>query len=355
MQSAASHQQRASVEAVPAGFHLGAHLNIVEAFAAEALISVAARARLRALGSALPPFRHGIFECRLTATEPQVDFCCKYTARDLFDAVPPAADGLWRRLADLRQAWARPDSSIARAVDLLGLEFDLDQRVTAETAPSLFFAFSTDDIRASMLALDSIVERVQGGLDARWRDGLQRCADALTPGAHFNYAGLMLGREPGALRIGVEGLAPQSAIPDYLERIGWSGPVNALRAFLAGLPAPLQRSAPVVALDVGASIGGRVGLEFLLCHEPAVQEGRAQLLLDHLVGLGLCSPEKRSAVLRWAEAPPAAVSASPSWCDVFLRPASAPQLHRIVSHIKLSWTEGADVRAKVYLETTAAP
>jgi hypothetical protein len=344
MHSMIDHRRGQGEAASQDGLGLDAHLDTLAELASQALISDEARARLRGLGCKLPPFRHGIFECRLAADEPQVDFCCKYGAGDLLDVVPPTADPIWRLLGDLSRELGRPDSVIGRSVDLLGLEFDVDQRA-AVGPPSLFFAFSGEDTETSLQALDAIVAHVQGGLDIGCRDRLRHCATALPPGAHFNYVGLMLGRQQRALRIGIERITPQASILEYLARVGWDGPIGALRTFLSSLPAPLQRSTPVVALDVGERIGQRVGLEFLLCHDQAVREGRAREMLDHLVDLGLCSAEKRTAVLAWPE---------PSWCERFLGQPAEPGLHRIISHVKLSWSGDAEPRAKVYLETTAA-
>jgi hypothetical protein len=131
------------------------------------------------------------------------------------------------------------------------------------------------------------------------------------------------------------------AIPTYLRDTGWPRPADAVDAFLGTLDGDLATTTPVVALDVHESVAPRVGLEFILAHPQAVLADRARTLLDHLVGLELCTPTQRDAALAWPS--------SHGPYDAFMgRPA------RRISHVKIVCGANDSLEAKCYLEASFA-
>jgi hypothetical protein len=361
---------------------LADHLARVCRFLPPSLVSPGALKRIealpRVLPAALPPMRHSIFECRLSTSagrkaREQVDLAWKYRPQALaglaasWRQAGSGEDGggapTWRMLARFAEAFDRDAPSPLREVHLVGLELDLDRSPDEATLPALFFCFGLCDRAKTAGVLDVLLtifeqeieeEEIQEQeiqVPATWR----RCVDALPDGAGVNYLGLMLGRPGNAVRLGIEQIRPQERILPYLDAIGWTGDRGALAGFLRGLPAALATSAPVVAIDVGEHVEGRIGLEFLLAHDGAVSGDHARVLLDHLVHRGLCRPEARDGMLAWPSSPRAP---APSWYERFAggrRGNVDDEPERFTSHVKIVVDPTGELEAKGYLEATTGP
>lgn len=267
--------------------------------------------RLALLPDSLPPFHHSMLECRLGPGGGAVDFCWGYSPDEL-----RGAEGL---LAPFARAWNDPASPLADAVYHFELEFDADR----PDVPSLFFLFAREPLRA-IEAILTLFDRPHVALD--------RVVEALPPGCEINCLGLMLPRPGAAVRIGIDGMRQQEIVP-FLIRAGWEES-EALASFLATLSGDLAACSPVVAIDLHDSVGSRVGLEFLLAHDIAVRGERPRRMLEHLVGLGLCTEGQKDAILQWPTSP----------VDRFL----GDPVERWISHVKIV-CDGA-IGAKCYLE-----
>jgi hypothetical protein len=304
------------------------------------LVPPAAIARIKALPDSLPPFRWSVFECRLGDGRAPVDFAWKYTPADLQESARLPVGEAWRRFARFRTAWVEPCSSFARHIRAIGLEFDLDKRPGPATLPSIFFGFADHDPDRTRRTIDSLLELFDRPQTAASRAAFLRCARALPAASGITYVGLMLGRDTPGLRLGLQGMGRRSIVP-YLREAGWPRAPDQLETFLRTLEGDLATSTPVVALDVHDAVAPRVGLEFILAHPQAVRADRARTLLDHLVGLGLCTALHRDAALAWPS------SRSPY--DVFMG-----QPARTISHVKIVCSADGSLGAKCYLEAAHA-
>jgi hypothetical protein len=319
---------------------LAEHLAAIGPALPAELVALDALCRIEALPDSLPPFRHCVFECRLGDGRAPVDFAWKYTPDDLRASARFPAGETWARFARFRSAWIEPGTPLASRIRAIGLEFDLDTPPTPSTHPSIFFGFGDHDPVRTLRTIASLLALFDRPQTAESRAALLRCIRALPPGSGVTYVGLMLGRDAPGLRLGLQGMG-QRSIPTYLRDTGWPRPPDAVDAFLRTLHGDLATATPVVALDVHESVAPRVGLELILAHPQAVRADRARTLLDHLVGLELCTPVQRDAALVWPS--------SHSPYDAFMgRPA------RRISHVKIVCGANDSLEAKCYLEASLA-
>jgi hypothetical protein len=162
---------------------------------------------------------------------------------------------------------------------------------------------------------------------------LSLCHSALPPEGTVFQVGVMLSRNLPGVRVCVANVRT-AGIGAYLAGIGWPGPVDELARMLG----PLS-SFPVLmalGLDVGPAILPRIGVEYYPEWErrPWI-DPRWMALLDHLVAAGLCTPQKRDALLAW----PGRTYARFLWISTVLRG---------LNHVKLVYQPGTSLCAKAY-------
>jgi hypothetical protein len=279
----------------------------------------------------VPPFLTSMWELRLGDRRSPVDISVK---------IAPGVQ-LVRREAHCPLAfwsvWGQASSSLSQSVYHLGLEYDFDR---FPGRPSFFFGLSDSDTAASFAATRLAAELLGREIERSVQDCLFSCLRAMPVGCRWNYAAIMLSRDSCGLRIGIEGMSPRFRIIEYLRRMIDVPLDPSLCAFLAELPATLSRASPILSIDLGARIGKRIGLEYLVCHRAALADRRAERLLAHLTDLGLCTQNKRDSLLRWR-------SEGFSWRDRFLL-----QPERNFSHIKIVFEAERAAEAKAYIEFT---
>ena len=321
-----------------------------------ALVPPRAFAEATALASQLPAALSNwlYLECRLAASAAQTDLAVNVERHQrelllgLSSAPLPAPftrHPAWERVRQLATQWADPASALHEALEGVWLEFDAD--TPAPGVPAVFADFlrAPDPLagiegRAGP-AEEAVAVLGGGGVRAATALTLRRCSAELPAGAHLLYAGVMLSRADHRVRLCVYGLGAEALLP-YLRAVGWPGSpheIAALTAQLAGAAA--DRCAPsVLHLDLGDGVLGRLGLEYSLAR-PDQLRGRVREapLLDRLVALGLCTPEKRDALLRYPGYE-VGVMAHELWPSVIMRR---------VNHLKVVWAPGCGVEAKAYL------
>jgi hypothetical protein len=127
------------------------------------------------------------------------------------------------------------------------------------------------------------------------RPDVLRCFQALPGGGRLNCLGVMLPRKSEGVRLSLE--LPPERLRSYLDAVGWPGTDKALASVMPLLSDGVDRLG--VALDVGAGVGPRLGLE-LVFHTPPGRSPRFQAVLAWLEERGLCTPGKRHALLEWS-------------------------------------------------------
>lgn len=249
-------------------------------------------------------------ECHLGVDEPRSDFLVRFRRADAAamtgaDGVRPPVDTaadptIWARLGEFGRRWTEPGSPLS-AFHQTWLEFDLPRphsgtgAGTALPAPS-FFADVDRVVGSRAPAETALAILCDGATDPALLDTIATCVDELPPGARWLSLGVMLGRPAGTVRVCVADL-PADAVPGYLDRIGWPGSavrLGAIRGALEGFT-----GLATLALDVGASVRPRLGIEYNLEARRSLHDSAAtwRPFLDRLVEAGLCTRHKRDPLL----------------------------------------------------------
>ena len=195
-------------------------------------------------------------------------------------------------------------------MDNVWLEFDVDGPVGAIPVPSVFFGLLANGAKdrekeVFEQALEGDREttlkalRILSGAEPppRVLETLTRCFRALSPPEHVFQVGLMMSRGAEAVRLCIHLGALERAV-EYLAGVGWPGSGADLRRVLG----PVARIVDRVCLDIdaGETVHPKVGLEcYFDGNRQPKTEPRWRILLDHLVANGLCTPEKREAMLAY--------------------------------------------------------
>ncbi|ETX02747.1 MAG: hypothetical protein ETSY1_02490 [Candidatus Entotheonella factor] len=320
---------------------------------------------LKALAGRLVPIVRGGFECRLSAHHPQVDLQQCIVADDrelglLQSSMAVAASGVegaecqhWLSLQHFIAAWSEPFSLLHDSIPEIWLEFDNDRTSQGLPLPAVFFALP-QDISPAMdtykIAAQSL--NLLLGLSGwrEWQTPLSRCFAACPDGGFVSHIGVMLSRRAPALRVNVKRLQPDTLHP-YLQHIGWPYETHGVQTLMQQLSTRADRI--TVCLDVGQTIYPRLGFECIFLHQPPQDAGWTKLL-DDLVHQGLCTSEKRDALLSWpGQTTP--VNSLVSWPEhlivaSLLQPSSSfTAFDRRLSHLKVSWQPPHVLEAKAYL------
>lgn len=256
-------------------------------------------------------------ECRLHASDEQVDV----------SLLVPTGEGR-RRLATLREplggtsawapvfafvaTWLDEGSVLHRGVPFIWLE--LDHRADGLAAPFVVFSLQPSHYQPSHAPpgptgvaeltspseAQTVLEAGLGALRADpMPDAMKRCLDrclrALPPGGFPTYAASLTTRGEDTVRLNVA--VPSGHLFEYLEAIGWSGPLPALRRLLhdTGVPPGVPAGTVWFDLDVGAEVRPSIKLDY---HFPAGDQ-RWVHLFERLVASGLATSEKAAAAMAW--------------------------------------------------------
>jgi len=353
-------------------------LRPVAPYVPDTLISRACLAEIGAVARDLPGAVSSFFgfECRLGDPQPSADFlvCTRADNREHealagtdFPDAPPGhllEHPTWSRLRDFAVEWAAPGSALHGRVGNIWLEFDVGREAPGLPVPSIFLG----PTRSLAARPTSASGSATGDRPDRWltevalpllrgsrlppavERRLIACIDAQPPTAGVFQVGLMLARQSDALRLCIA--VDPRAVAEYLDRIGWSGPVRRVTDLVAGLAAVTDRIC--VDVDVDAAVGPRIGVE---CYFNGFDPGRGpgwQRLLDYLVEGGLCRPEKRAGLAAYPGSSDA-VADPDRWPERLLRassllgPRAISVIFRSLHHVKVVYEPGRPLEAKAYL------
>ncbi|MDI1480335.1 hypothetical protein [Polyangium sp. y55x31] len=279
------------------------------------------------LSAQLPDvFSSYYLECRLSAEQEQVDFlACMSMPRDerhrrkMYAASerPPGDTPAWRFAWDVMHRWASPDHDWPSRIPCLWLEFDhMNTRSTAWPSPSIWVGVdpgypnahipsaSWDPRNAYEVFLDFIMPAVppavEGLLSGHGRRAMAACFQRLPPGGRIIHASLMLAREPVAIKI--YGAIPRAHLEGYLKDLAWPGPLELLKQVERTFYTPETADDTVyfdLALHHSLLPYAAIAFSQLQLGEPARSAPGRDALLGLLEEHGLCTAEKREALLTW--------------------------------------------------------
>lgn len=324
-----------------------------------ALVPEAARRELRTgLGRLAPILQVGL-EIRLEAGADQVDVqqavlrgqghhhvLARYADRAREKADGGAAPA-WGRIGELTRQWSA--SLGYEWLDELWLEYDVTRPLVAQTLPSAFLSVPLKPPeRERRLRIERAAAALWGRpLPDALKAHLKTCFESAPDGAWVSHVGMMLARPVDALRVNVKGVAPGAA-DEFLQRLGREG--SSVGSRIEWL---MQYAEHVtIALDIGERIGPRIGLEAFFRGQPDEDGGWTGVLSD-LVERGVCTSEKRDALLTWSGVvtPPRAAAPWPGdlIARALLEPKRLSTIVRRLNHLKVSWQRDQPLEAKAYL------
>src|SRR3954453_962413 len=145
--------------------------------------------------------------------------------------------------------------------------------------------------------IETVIQLLSGNeLAPRVLETLSDFFRALPSFEHVFQVGLMRSRGAEAVRLCIKGLRSVEGIVEYLSGVGWPGD----EADVLGVLEPIAHLVDYVCLDidVGESVHRKIGLE---CYFDGIKQPRTEprwgVFLDSLVRDGLCTADKRNALL----------------------------------------------------------
>lgn len=261
-------------------------------------------------------------------------------------------DVRWTKIIDFCQSWKCENSLLDQHISSIWLEFDLPQNHDEGIPlPSLFFNFkesnSDKHLDVTSEALRQLIEDHQ---IASYLFTIEHLTQMLQRPLPIRWIGVMLGRGTSDMRLYLE--LSQEEIYSTLETLGWLSkeqPANRHTA-LADLQHRLVQLSALcdrLILDITVTpngIGDQIGVECGYKNNRQVQvEPRWRDLMNLLVDIHLCTPEKATAVLNWSGYSVAEFT-SLGKTKVALRK---------LSHLKLKYRSFNWHQAKIYYQYTA--
>ncbi|MDI3283882.1 hypothetical protein [Polyangium sp. 15x6] len=326
-----------------------AMLHLVAPLLPEALLAASARSALQAVTRGLPRAASGIaLECRLEEN-PRVDFLMYLLARSggpraLLRCAPALDARAWRGVLDFCGQWVDPASPLHTEIPALWLEFDVNGDSVAARQPLPFACIERhicdeeppeeQDERGRAGCLD-ILDRATTLLLGRplpcgTFDTMTRLVERLPRRGRVLHVAPLASRGIEALRL--VATIPRDELPAHLDRIEWPGARPRLEPLLAAtVPANMRIG---FHLDMGDRVLPTLGIE--LHHPPG--DPRWCPILDELVAWGVCTPDKRDALLQF-----------PPYARLALPEHRAPSPVSTTLGIKLVLAPDEPLAAKAYL------
>ena len=241
-------------------------------------------------------------------------------------------NSIWRDLRSFCYAWSEPSSWIRESIMYLWLEFDINQ-VRPVPSPLIFLGIP-HYCCTNVSDLISILEMLKYPASERFIDMLRQCTQWASKACNIFEIALMFSRQTDRVRFVFHGV--DHSILSLLTELGFEdlAEVKRIIADLQGMDNHLT-----VDIDAGDTIGPKIGLECQFSGNVRMDQPRWERALDYLVTVGLCTVEKRDALLKWP-------GGSEEKLDHLLLPAKAI---RKINHYKIVWQRDAPLQAKAYL------
>jgi hypothetical protein len=271
---------------------------------------------VRRVASALPEVTSSAcLECRLGPGDDRIDFMVCVMADEGRAALAAGSPLLresaaWSRAFDLGAAWAEPGSILHAQVPFVWLEVDVLGPPPEVPPPFVFFCvqphFMAGPLGArepggplaarashdfSALAGNALSLLLGHPLAPPVERTLARCFEALPPSGHVLHVAPLDSRGLDGIRL--VHFMPKGELLGYLERIGWPGSMRDVGGTLAALYP--HTSHVGFHLDVGEEVSPMIGMQV---YHPGA-DPRWEHPLEWLCARGVCTADKRAAVLGW--------------------------------------------------------
>jgi hypothetical protein len=268
------------------------------------------------------------WECRLSDGARQVDFLTQIAGVDegRMCVTEKGADAgssevfpenlLWNQAHDFFRQWSDPRSALHEAVPLIWLEFDHIEDILPEV-PLPSFSFCLDPLYSERRSWEQYVTLLNmrkrcavaekglqllfgHALSPRQEQSLVACFEALPAGGRIIHISAMVARSPAVVKL--YGSVPKDQLFAYLARIGWPGSAAELTDIVTMFCTPDIADADMfIDVTVEEAVTARLGLAFAqqqIDNLPC-RDATRRILLERCVQTGLCTREKREALLTW--------------------------------------------------------
>jgi hypothetical protein len=300
-------------------------LKFIEPYFSGQLISPQVFSQVKAITNFLPDAMFSFYlECRLAANTTQVDFLISAISKDAREILAGyntkadisdtlLQDPLWSHVRDFFGYWAKSTSPLYEQVPIIWLEFDqIDQSLPIVPLPCVMFCVNPQYLerRGQLLPSNRINPQkcqlvtevaceilIGHPLSSEIKQNLFACFELLPAGGQIIHVSAMLPRQPAALKIYVS--IPKERLLEYLTQIGWIGSVGEVKSILTEFCT--AKDDIRVDLTIGPMITPNIGIVFSEVQVNGLRRSGLgpQNLLDQCVENGLCTPEKREALLTW--------------------------------------------------------
>lgn len=346
----------------------GETLAFIEPHVPREIVAPPTFARLYTLAALLPDALSSYYvECRLAAKATQVDFLPCVAAdpggRERWARPRPPAGrferlrghALWQRVDEFVTDWADPASPLYTQVPLVWLEFDhLEEPPATIPLPSFWWSVGPEydqepeqpgtgeamDLETYRQVTDRAFALLLGrALPPATQRDLWACFGRLPAGGRIIHVSVMFTRRPVCVK--VYGVVPSPHFVTYLEHIGWPGSRPEVAALLATFcTAATTDSNTFFDVTIEESLTPKLGIAFSQLQLDTLpdRDPTRRRLWDLWVEAGLCTPEKREALVRWPG----------SFRATFSGQAWPTRVHKWVD-AKLVYQPGAALEAKAYL------
>lgn len=331
------------------------YLKVVMPHISPSLASAEALSKIQLWTQSLPPISSAFVECRLGKGQARVDFIVGFPCINLNLPANFLTHPAWEAFTDFSQDWTKSNSDLRRIIERVWLEFDIIAQFSGVPIPCIGFSFNSEtvgDLRLMEIAIESFLRLRRCSDSLQIESKIQTCLDSLPSGARIAHIGSMLSRRANEVKLVVKGI-PSEQLTDYLEQIGWKDTSKILPKLISKLSSCVESIA--LAFDIDYDVCRRIGLECFFEKQPFDGDlGLQSFLDDYLVKEGLCTPEKRDALLNWpgfsqeADQPDLWPS-NLNRLDNLFRAKAFSVFCRTLNHIKIVYQPEHPLSAKAYL------
>lgn len=291
------------------------------------------------------------FEARLQGKPHLVDLFLGFASRQpsslqiVVEALgrrgPQNSSAIYGGLQSFSANW-EAETRRREGVDFLWLEYDAPHR-SSSLIPGVFLGVGVEtrvgNIDEWLSARYRDVQEISSGeIPRKTQTTIAQCSQCLPGGVVPTSVGFFPQRAHQKLRICFSGFTVITMM-QFLKNIGYEGDVEAIGARLndyRGCRAGLLADVGLVHLDIGTTIGKKVGIEFVFEFRDQVMHRRIDpQFVDALVATGLGEARRCAALVSW----PGMEFAGPSPRRLVMRR---------VNHIKLVFNDVGGVEAKAY-------
>lgn len=274
------------------------YFKVVAPYLDSSLVTHSALSSIYNLTQDLPNFPIAGIECRLGEKQKRVDFqgnITRYskTFAKYFQSAPHLES-----VHNFCQEWSHQDSSMNKTIDDIWLEFDIDKQKQLQVEPCIIAALNQDSLLTFDRVKDYLMDlsgRSNRALSTKTIQNLALCHSSLVEDAKITYLGIMLSRTTPTVRVNIKGLTTR-LLENYLNVIGWPGQIDVLTNLVDDVSRFTDYH--VITFDIGDTILPRIGVECFLNRQPP-KESRWSQLLDLMVDKGICTTQKKDALLSW--------------------------------------------------------